>query len=149
GARVKRALLNALGRAQARRLDRAGFPGNDWLAGVTDPPCVADPDYLTRWLAALPGSVVELACHPGYHDRTLIGRDCDADDEYLRRRVDELQRLRETAYAEAVRRAGFPPTGPPPGGPPPPGVSGAGWPGGAGGQRGRGRRGKRRRPRPP
>src|SRR5262249_48677762 len=107
GARVKRALLNALGRAQARRLDRAGFPGNDWLAGVTDPPCVADPDYLTRWLAALPGSVVELACHPGYHDRTLIGRDCDADDEYLRRRVDELRRLREPASAEAVRRAGF------------------------------------------
>src|SRR5262249_12174138 len=51
GARCKRLLLSTLGRLDARRLRRAGFPGNDCLAGVTDPPWVADPEFLTRWLA--------------------------------------------------------------------------------------------------
>jgi len=106
GARFKRAVLNVYGRHQARRLDQCGFAGNDWLAGITDPPLVFDPSYLTRWLAALSGQVVELACHPGHHDRTLLGRDC-ATDVWLRRRTEELRRLREPAFLDAVRAAGF------------------------------------------
>jgi predicted glycoside hydrolase/deacetylase ChbG (UPF0249 family) len=68
GARVKRAFLSALGWRTAARFSAAGFPGNDWLAGVTDPHCVADPEFMTRWLRRTPGRVVELTCHPGYTD---------------------------------------------------------------------------------
>jgi predicted glycoside hydrolase/deacetylase ChbG (UPF0249 family) len=109
GARLKRFVLSALGRRQARRLKRAGFPGNDALAGITDPRWVADPLYLSRWLAAVPGRVVELACHPGHFDATLVGRDCRADDGLQQRRVEEMKRLLEPAFAEAVRHAGFTP----------------------------------------
>lgn len=112
GARVKRAFLSWVGRRAARLLDRQGFPGNDALAGITNPAFVADPEYLTRWLARIPGRTVELACHPGYLDLSLVGRDCQADDGLLQRRVDELQRLREPALAEACRRAGFCPVSP-------------------------------------
>jgi predicted glycoside hydrolase/deacetylase ChbG (UPF0249 family) len=107
GARKKRAFLSLVGRRNARPFGHAGFPGNDWLAGNTDPACVADPAYLTRWLTRVPGQVVELACHPGYFDRTLVGRDCTGDDGLLQRRVDELQRLLEPGFAAACRQAGF------------------------------------------
>ncbi len=107
GARGKRAFLSLLGRREARQCRRAGFPGNDWLAGITDPPWVADHDYLARWLTRIPGRVVELTCHPGYLDPTLVGRDCTAGDGLLLRRVHELERLREPAFAEACRQAGF------------------------------------------
>ena len=107
GARVKRTCLTLLGRRHARRLRAAGFPGNDCLAGVTDPPWVEDPQFLARWLARVPGDVVELACHPGYHDETLVGRDCGADDGLLRRRVCELELLRHAHFDEACRAAGF------------------------------------------
>jgi predicted glycoside hydrolase/deacetylase ChbG (UPF0249 family) len=107
GARAKRAFLSALGRAEARGQEQLGFPGNDWLAGITDPPWVADPDFLTRWLAAMPGRVVELTCHPGHLDSSLVGRDCTADDGHLQRRVNEFALLRQPSFQEATRRAGF------------------------------------------
>jgi predicted glycoside hydrolase/deacetylase ChbG (UPF0249 family) len=107
GARLKRAVLAALGRRGARRQARRGFPGNDWLAGITDPPCVRRPDHLVRWLGRIPGRVVELACHPGYWDPTLIGRDCTADDGRLRRRVDELHLMQQADFVHVCRRAGF------------------------------------------
>src|SRR5207245_4026087 len=72
GARAKRVFLSLLGRQQARRQQRQGFAGNDWLAGITDPFWVADPAFLLRWLSLIPGTVVELTCHPGYLDMTLI-----------------------------------------------------------------------------
>ena len=112
GARKKRALLNVLGRRFARVQAACGFPGNAWLAGVTDPPWVRDPAFFTRWLAELPGDPVELCCHPGYLDPTLIGRDCGPDDGLLRRRVDELALLDRPAFLEAVRAAGFALTAP-------------------------------------
>jgi hypothetical protein len=68
---------------------------------------VADPQFHPRWLSHVPGRVVELACHPGYYDSTLIGRDCGADDGLLQRRVDELARLSEPSFSEAVRATGF------------------------------------------
>jgi predicted glycoside hydrolase/deacetylase ChbG (UPF0249 family) len=107
GARVKRTLLSVLGRWQANSQGKMGFPGNDWLAGITDPRWVKDPDFFTRWLARVPGQTVELACHPGYYDPTLIGRDCGPDDGLLQRRVDELHLLFQPAFGEACRRAGF------------------------------------------
>lgn len=107
GARVKRLVLDRLGRRQSRDLDRAGFPGCDWLAGITDPPFVADPRFHARWLAAVPGRTVELICHPGYHDPTLVGRDAAADDEWVRRRVDELALFCRPELPEQIRAAGF------------------------------------------
>jgi len=107
GARIKRAVLNWQGRRSTRRQVKAGFPGADWLAGITDPVCVTDSEFFRRWLSKVPGRVVELACHPGYHDRTLIGRDCYGDDEFLQRRVDELNLLRRPSFVEAYRTSGF------------------------------------------
>ena len=107
GARIKRAVLSTLGRRQAKALERDGFPGCDWLAGITDPPFVADPAFHERWLARIPGRAVELTCHPGYHDCTLIGRDCLGEDEWLVRRVRELELFRRPGFREMVRGAGF------------------------------------------
>jgi predicted glycoside hydrolase/deacetylase ChbG (UPF0249 family) len=112
GARLKRTVLTVFGRLQARRQRRDGFPGNDWLAGTTDPPWVKDPEFFARWLTRVPGRDVELACHPGYPDPTLIGRDCGPDDGLLQRRVDELHLLHQPAFGQACRRAGFTPVGP-------------------------------------
>jgi hypothetical protein len=107
GARAKRTFLSLLGRRAGRRLARAGFPGSDWHVGITDPPCVADPDFFARWLRRTPGRVVELCCHPGFFDPTLVGRDCTADDGHQRRRVREHELLCQPGFAEACRRAGF------------------------------------------
>jgi hypothetical protein len=107
GAKIKRALLTVLGRRHARAQHRLGFPGPDWLAGITDPPWVTDPEFFARWVTQVPGRVVELACHPGYRDETLIGRDCGANDGLLQRRVDELHLLRQPRFLEACRQAGF------------------------------------------
>jgi predicted glycoside hydrolase/deacetylase ChbG (UPF0249 family) len=107
GARIKRAWLNALGRRVARRQEAREFPGNDWLIGVTDPPWVKAPEFFARWLHAVPGRFVELMCHPGYQDPTLLGRDCRYGDGLLQRRVDELLLLKKPAFLETVRAAGF------------------------------------------
>jgi predicted glycoside hydrolase/deacetylase ChbG (UPF0249 family) len=107
GARLKRGVLGLLGRRQARRQDRLGFPGNDWLAGITDPPCVEDPDFLVRWLTRLPGDVVELTCHPGHLDLSLVGRDGTETNGLLRRRVRERELLRAPGFRAACARAGF------------------------------------------
>jgi predicted glycoside hydrolase/deacetylase ChbG (UPF0249 family) len=107
GARSKRLALSLLGRWYARRQFRAGFPGNDWLAGITDPRYVANPDFLVRWLARIPGTVVELTCHPGYSDATLLGRDATVTDGQMQRRVHELQLLRRPSFRSACENAGF------------------------------------------
>lgn len=107
GARLKRFWLNLLGRWHGRWQDRLGFPGNRWLAGITDPPWVQDPQFLVRWLRCLPGQVVELTCHPGYFDRSLLGRDCQEGDGQLQRRVRELELLRHPSFREVCRQAGF------------------------------------------
>jgi predicted glycoside hydrolase/deacetylase ChbG (UPF0249 family) len=112
GARPKRVLLSLLGRWDAWRQRRAGFPGNDWLAGITDPPWVTDPEFLARWLTRVPGKVVELTCHPGHLDTTLVGRDCTLTDGHLHRRVNEFQLLQQANFKEACFRAGFTLTSP-------------------------------------
>jgi predicted glycoside hydrolase/deacetylase ChbG (UPF0249 family) len=107
GARVKRTVLTVLGRYEARRQEGQGLPGNDWLAGITDPPWVKDDAFFVRWLERVPGREVELACHPGHWDPCLIGRDCRQDDGLLQRRVDELRLLHQPSFLHACRRAGF------------------------------------------
>ena len=105
GARAKRLFLTTLGRRDARRQDLAGFAGNDWLAGVTDPPFVRDPSFMSRWIANTPGEVIELTCHPGHFDKTLIGRDCTPEDGQLERRPRELELLQSPSFDEACRNA--------------------------------------------
>ena len=107
GARLKRAILGWLGRRQSRYLDAHCFPGNDWLAGISTPECVLDPDFFARWLAAVPGEVVELMCHPGRLDPTLLGRDCIDGDGLQQQRVNELRWLRDASFLDAVDAAGF------------------------------------------
>jgi predicted glycoside hydrolase/deacetylase ChbG (UPF0249 family) len=107
GARIKRAVLNWCGRRHARKAERAGFPGPEWLAGITDPAWVRDPQFFARWLTRIPGRTVELACHPGYWDDTLVGRDCKAGDGLQQRRVDELHLLKQPTFLEACTNAGF------------------------------------------
>ena len=107
GARVKRLALSRFGRRAAAKQKAAGMPGADWLLGVTDPPFVSDPRFFARWLAAAPGRVVELTCHPGYLDATLAGRDGSLTDGQLHRRQREYELLRDPAFHEAVAAAGF------------------------------------------
>jgi predicted glycoside hydrolase/deacetylase ChbG (UPF0249 family) len=107
GARVKRLALSLLGRRDSRRQRCQGFPGNDWLAGITDPPWVADPQFFVRWLRRVPGRVVELTCHPGYLDPSLIGRDAWPSDGQLQRRVREWHLLQHAAFEHVCREAGF------------------------------------------
>jgi predicted glycoside hydrolase/deacetylase ChbG (UPF0249 family) len=107
GARSKRAFLSSLGWWTARRQRAAGFPGNDWLAGITDPPWVGDPHFLTRWLSQVPGRVVELACHPGHPDPTLAGRDDTPDGAQTQRRPREYHLLMHADFVDVCRRAGF------------------------------------------
>jgi predicted glycoside hydrolase/deacetylase ChbG (UPF0249 family) len=107
GGRAKRMLLSALGRVETRQQIRAGFAGNDWLLGITNPEWVAEPQFLVRWLKRAPGRVVELTCHPGRLDETLVGRDCAAGDEQQQRRLRELHLLRAAEFEEACEQAGF------------------------------------------
>lgn len=107
GARVKRLALSRFGKRAAAKQAAAGLPGADWLLGVTDPPYVRDPRFFDRWLAAAPGRVVELTCHPGYLDATLAGRDGSLTDGQLHRRQREYELLRDPAFHDAVRAAGF------------------------------------------
>jgi len=104
GARLKRSVLTYLGRRQARDLSRGGFPGADYLAGVTDPKWVQDPAFFVRLLSRVPGRVVELGCHPGHLDSTLPGRDGEG---LQRRRVDEYRLLADPSFDEVCRWAGF------------------------------------------
>jgi predicted glycoside hydrolase/deacetylase ChbG (UPF0249 family) len=107
GARVKRAILGWLGRRLSRYQEAHGFPGNDWLAGITKPDCVLDPEFFVRWLQSMPGDVVELMCHPGRLDPTLVGRDCTESDGLMQQRVNELRWLRDSSFLDAVADAGF------------------------------------------
>lgn len=107
GARWKRTLLSALGRRFARQSAARGYAGCEELLGVTDPPCVADEHFLVRWLTNATGVTMELMCHPGHDDATLVGRDCCRDDECVTRRVNEYHLLRLASFHEACRRAGM------------------------------------------
>jgi chitin disaccharide deacetylase len=112
GARLKRAFLNRLGRRASNMQRLRGFPGNDWLAGIARPSDIADPQFFLRWLRATPGDIVELMCHPGLHDPSLIGRDCTESDGLLDQRVNEMRWLFDPTFVETLRNAGFQLTAP-------------------------------------
>jgi len=109
----QRATLTMLGRRAARQAANRGLSGSDWLAGVTDPICVADRQFWPRWLGRLGATTgsVEVCCHPGYEDPTLIGRDCEPGDGVLRR-VREMDLLRDPSFQGACDRAGLAATRP-------------------------------------
>jgi len=107
GARAKRLFLNQLGRPESRRQARAGYPGADSLIGITDPAFVSDPLFFSRWLAKAPGRFVELTCHPGHLDATLVGRDGSFEDGQIHRRQREWDLLRLQAFRAAARDARF------------------------------------------
>jgi chitin disaccharide deacetylase len=107
GARIKRTLLNCLGRRLGLAQEARDQAGNDWLAGITNPQWVRRPTFFQQWIQAIPGKVVELMCHPGHWDDTLLGRDAKTGDGLQQRRVDELHLLRQPEFKEAVRAAGF------------------------------------------
>jgi hypothetical protein len=91
---------------QAGRQQRADFPGNDSLLGIGSPSRAVGQTDPSTWLKCVTGSVVEMTCHPGLEDRTLLGRDA-RDFSDLQRRVQEWQGLRSCALWDACRLAGF------------------------------------------
>jgi predicted glycoside hydrolase/deacetylase ChbG (UPF0249 family) len=112
GARLKRSLLTLLGRELAARQRRRGFPGNESLIGITDASSLNDSFFFVRCLRHALGEQVELVCHPGREDATLIGRD-DTPSLPRARRLWEWQLLRHPRFLAAVHRNGFtivPPT---------------------------------------
>jgi predicted glycoside hydrolase/deacetylase ChbG (UPF0249 family) len=88
-------------------LEAAQMPTNDTLAGISTPKSVLDPAYLARWIGRVRGEVVELTCHPGHRDETLIGRDCTVDDGRVEARVEEFKHLSSAVFAQAYSDAGL------------------------------------------
>lgn len=107
GVRLKRWVLSTLGRGAAKRQALWGFPGNDTLLGVTDPPFVNDPTFFVRWLREAKGDVCELMVHPGHADDTLADRDGPASANQAGRRVREMELLKDASFRQTVERAGF------------------------------------------
>ena len=107
GARIKRLVLDRIGRGAAERQHVANLPGNDRLIGITDPPFVHRPDFFARWLRSTPGQFVELSCHPGHLDLTLDGRDGTIGDGHIHRRPRELELLGDPSFQDAVNACGF------------------------------------------
>jgi predicted glycoside hydrolase/deacetylase ChbG (UPF0249 family) len=101
--RIKRAVLGTLGRRFARKQDRAGLPGNDFLAGLGEPWGSGAPAAFVRWLRATPGTVVELMCHPGGLDESLLGRDKMTGP----RRLQQAAALRDPGFRDTLTAAGF------------------------------------------
>jgi chitin disaccharide deacetylase len=102
GGRIKRMLLAQFGQRQPM-----DFPGNDELIGITDPPFVHGSRFFVDWLARSTGAAVELTCHPGHFDRTLVGRDGTLDDGQIHRRAVEYERLSDPSFLAAILDARF------------------------------------------
>jgi hypothetical protein len=112
GGRLEHAMLTGLGISRVRWLRLGGFPGNDYLAGVTHPGLVTDSCFMTRWLSRIPGEVVELSSHPGLLDPTLADRDGEAENERLSRRIREVNLLSDSSFRDVCVDAGFLPVSP-------------------------------------
>ena len=107
GGRLKRVWLGWLGRRQGKQLDAMALPGPLWMLGLTNPNCLEDEDFFVRWIQSAKGDRVELMCHPGLEDTTLIGRDSPVNDPRLARRLAENRLLRGDSFPKAVADAGF------------------------------------------
>ncbi|CAN5593587.1 chitin disaccharide deacetylase [soil metagenome] len=102
GARIKRLVLSRFGKRVTK-----DFPGNDTLLGITDPPFVHDEQFFLRWLSHARGECLELTCHPGHLDATLVGRDGSLADGQLHRRAAEFARLSNPVFLECLKAQGF------------------------------------------
>ena len=107
GGRLKRLFLSWHGRRAVRALAPAGLPTNDTLAGISTPTSVLDPEYLTRWIRLVQGNVVELTCHPGHRDESLIGRDCTDKDGRVEARVEEFNHLSSPGFLATCAEVGL------------------------------------------
>ena len=107
GARIKRGFLSHFGKKAAKAAEAKGLPGAEWLIGVTDPPCTADEKFWTRWLRKVRGDFVELGCHPGYSDKTLLIRDVPGKKYDLIRREHEMRLLLRDDFTQAMEETGF------------------------------------------
>jgi predicted glycoside hydrolase/deacetylase ChbG (UPF0249 family) len=107
GARIKRSVLNFWGRRMCRKASQAGLFGSDWLVGITDPPITVDPEFYNRWLRKVGGRTVEVGCHPGYSDETLLVRDVPGHPHDLSRRDNERLMLLDPNLPGLLRDAGF------------------------------------------
>lgn len=104
GARIKRAILSTSHRLFISQW--SGNPQNNALVGVTDPKWVADPDFLIRWVkTASTATRLEICCHPGYRDESLIGRDCSSGE--LIRREDERKLLLDMCLRRLIGELGY------------------------------------------
>lgn len=107
GIRFKRWLLSSIGHQSAIEQSNAGYPGAEWLLGITDPHFVEANNFFACWLDVTPGEVVELMCHPGHDDVTLLGRDATPTNGQRERRVHEWYRLVSEGYQQALHANGF------------------------------------------
>ena len=107
GSRGKRLFLNYWGRAEAIRQEQEGFRGNQWLAGINDTRRTEDASFFSRWLRSMPGSFVELTCHPGLLDPSLEGRDGSWTDGKIFRRADEYHWLLSSQFRDTIQECNF------------------------------------------
>ena len=107
GGRLKRMMLSYFGTRAARRQVAQEYPGTDTVLGITDPACVDDTQFFLRWLRKTDRAAVELTCHPGYLDTTLVGRDGSMTDGQIHRRQRELDLLLKPEFLKTVQDCGF------------------------------------------
>lgn len=107
GARIKRLVLSRVGRRAANEQIQNGFAGAEELAGITDPKWVKDPEFFLRWLRLVKSDCVELTCHPGHYDETIIGRDGTKVEGNVDRRPNEWALLMSAGFQNEVKRLGF------------------------------------------
>lgn len=107
GLALKRRFLSHHGRKQASHLDAGQYPGAPYLAGIANPENLQDSLFFQRCLQETPGDLVELMCHPGHLDLTLVGRDVSRHGPGLERRPLEWAMLQDRPFHEAVRALGM------------------------------------------
>lgn len=107
GLTLKRRFLSHYGRKQAVHLDKAGYPGAPFLAGIANPENLQDAFFFQRCIQETPGDPVELMCHPGHHDLTLLGRDVARPGPGLDRRPLEWAMLQDRPFQDTVRAQGM------------------------------------------
>lgn len=106
-AATKRWFLCRYGERQSRFLDRNGYPGAQHLIGLANPGDLKSSRFFERWLESCDGSLIELMCHPGHRDDSLIGRDITRAGSALMRRVWEYQALSSGQFLKVVSDQGF------------------------------------------
>lgn len=107
GLALKRRFLSHYGKKQARSLDQFGYIGAPYLAGIANPESLQDSLFFQRCIQETPGETVELMCHPGHLDLTLVGRDVARPGPGLDRRPLEWSMLQDRPFLDAVRALGM------------------------------------------